>query len=105
MDRAGLREYLDAVKTTMNTQHTPTPFALPLEIHETREGPSIHDSQGERIAEAYTERGAIAIVRACNSHAQLVAFAERMARYFDENPNGYDDMRQQARAALSAAKE
>ena len=25
---------------------------------------------------------------------ELLAFAQRMAEYFDENPNGYDDMRE-----------
>lgn len=64
-----------------NAEHPPTPFSLPLEVHETREGPSIRDSQGERIAEAYTERGAIALTRACNSHAQLVAALRRIADY------------------------
>ncbi len=55
-----------------NTQHTQTPFSLPLEVADTREGPSIRDAQGERIAEAYTERGAAFIVRAVNGFDALI---------------------------------
>ena len=89
-----------------NQQHTPSPFSLPLEVQETPEGPSIRDSEYERIAEVYTERGAVAIVRACNSNAQLVEALENVLCACDcKGVKLSDYLRNQARAALAAAKD
>ena len=133
MDCARNWEYLDAVKTTMNTQtqHTPTPWTaagwssngtpiiakdplktiartvavIPCEYATASRIMLRNANQQADYELRTTKANAAFIVRACNAHEQLVAFAEHMVRYFEENPNGYDDMRQQARAALSAAKE
>lgn len=63
------------------TQHTPTPFSLPLEIVETREGPSIRDAQGGRVAECYFMKDAEDIKRAVNNHAAPVAAVERLTTF------------------------
>jgi len=66
-------------------QHTPTPFSLPLETVTTREGPSIRDSIGDRIAEAYTERGAAFIVRAVNGFDALITHLKECANELPES--------------------
>ncbi len=62
--------YYDSEKQTRDVLFTGNRWGARRFLDELRAG--IGDARGERIAEAYTERGAAFIVRAVNTHAQLV---------------------------------
>lgn len=95
-----------------NPTHSAQPAHTPLPWHVgMKPGPMIYGPQGEQIADL---TGALSfnagpnaafILRACNSHAQLVAAIQQ---FLDESEDG-GDMNDidwnRLRAALSAAKE
>ena len=111
----------------MKTTHTPTPWRYGLKVskrpawEKILSGP-IHvatvvqcDSSPIRVlndtpkSQAEAEANAAFIVRACNSHAQLVAALEKLIDHASEtyphfeSPRGQADIAQ-ARAALAAAQ-
>ena len=108
-----INDPMKPTQTPAVATHTPTPWHVGM-----KPGPFIYGPQGEQVADmtgACTFNGkqdAAFIVRACNSHAQLVAALSAMycAGFWtaDELPNLPPHQRkaiEEARAALQAAKE
>lgn len=101
----------------MNSNHTPTPY----HVGEGKASIIIYDSRGNAIADAKTfhgkhedgqaEANAAFIVRACNSHAELLEALETLLKQYDilldelteEEFSGYPEVIA-ARAALAKAK-
>lgn len=100
----------------MKTNHTPTPFPLPLRVNgsELTTAIWVEDANGKRVltvknCEIDLERAEF-IVRACNSHDALVAALEELLEHVEwrrriaHETTGPNDCTHRARAALALAK-